>query len=122
MIIYSEKTKQKYDSVEACAAAEEAFDKEQARIAEERNRLEETREARIKEIQDAYKAIEDTQAEYHKKIEEAKHKYNMLVRDYNRDFRKQDGVKTRVVTLTPDEAMANIMSLLFGPDYLVNED
>ena len=58
MIIYSEKTKQKYDSVEACAAAEAAFDQEQARIAEERNRLEETREARIKEIQDAYKAID----------------------------------------------------------------
>ena len=122
MIIYSEKTKQKYDSVEACAAAEAAFDQEQMRIAEERNRLEETREARIKEIQDAYKAIEDTKAEAYKKIEEAKHKYNMLVRDYNRDFRKQEGVKTRVVTLSPDEAMANIMSLLFGPDYLVNEE
>lgn len=122
MIIYSEKTKQKYDSVEACAAAEAAFDQEQMRIAEERNRLEETREARIKEIQDAYKAIEDTKAEAYKKIEEAKHKYNMLVRDYNRDFRKQEGVKTHVVTLSPDEAMANIMSLLFGPDYLVNEE
>ncbi len=122
MIIYSEKTKQKYDSVEACAAAEAAFDQEQVRIAEERNRLEETREARIKEIQDAYKAIEDIKAESYKKIEEAKHKYNMLVRDYNRDFRKQEGVKTRVVTLSPDEAMANIMSLLFGPDYLVNEE
>ena len=122
MIIYSEKTKQKYDSVEACAAAEAAFDQEQVRIAEERNRLEETREARIKEIQDAYKAIEDIKAESYKKIEEAKHKYNMLVREYNRDFRKQEGVKTRVVTLSPDEAMANIMSLLFGPDYLVNEE
>ena len=122
MIIYSEKTKQKYDSVEACAAAETAFDQEQARIAEERNRLEETREARVKEIQDAYKAIEDIKAESYKKIEEAKQKYNALVRDYNRDFRKQEGVKTRVVTLSPDEAMANIMSLLFGPDYLVNEE
>lgn len=122
MIIYSEKTKQKYDSVEACAAAEAAFDQEQARIAEERNRLEETREARVKEIQDAYNAIENIKAEYGKKIEEAKQKYNTLVRDYNRDFRKQEGVKTRVVTLSPDEAMANIMSLLFGPDYLVNEE
>lgn len=122
MIIYSEKTKQKYDSVEACAAAEAAFDQEQARIIEERNRLEETREARVKEIQDAYNAIENIKAEYGKKIEEAKQKYNTLVRDYNRDFRKQEGVKTRVVTLSPDEAMANIMSLLFGPDYLVNEE
>ena len=122
MIFYSEKTKLKYDSVEACAAAEAAFDQEQARIAEERNRLEETREARVKEIQDAYNAIENIKAEYGKKIEEAKQKYNTLVRDYNRDFRKQEGVKTRVVTLSPDEAMANIMSLLFGPDYLVNEE
>ena len=58
MIIYSEKTEHKYDSVEDCLEAEKAFDEEQRRKEAE----EELKEKRIREAYDnAVKAFDEYQ-------------------------------------------------------------
>ena len=75
MKIFSEKTKKCYPTVEACMAAEEEFDIEQARIAEERKKLAEARKERAKEVEEAYKEAMEAQ----KKFYELR---NQFVKDY----------------------------------------
>ena len=64
MIIYSEKTKQKYDSVEACEIAEREWDALQEKKKEEARVKAEERRTRAKEVEDAYKAAVDAEKEY----------------------------------------------------------
>ena len=75
MIIYSEKTKKTYTTVEACAEAEAAYDAkvaEEKRIAEEK---EQARQVRVAELDTAHQAIV-----------EAVEKYNALIDAYNKDY------------------------------------
>ena len=55
MKIYSELTRQEYPTVEACLADEELFKKKKAEEEAKRKELAETRKARAKEVEDAYK-------------------------------------------------------------------
>lgn len=75
MIIYSEKTKKTYTTVEACAEAEAAYD---AKVAEEKRIAEEkeaARKVRVAELDEAYEAV----------IKAQEH-YNELVEAYNADY------------------------------------
>lgn len=64
MKYFSEKTKRFYEDEKSCVDAEAKFDAEQARIAEEKKVLAETRKARAKEIEDAYKAAREADRHY----------------------------------------------------------
>ena len=75
MIIYSEKTKKTYPTVDACAEAEAAYDAkiaEEKRIAEEKEQARKVREA---EVAEAYEALA-----------KAEKRYNELVEAYNHDY------------------------------------
>ena len=75
MIIYSEKTKKTYTSVEACAADEAAYDAkiaEEKRIAEEKEQARKVREVEVTEAYDA--------------LVKAEKRYNDLVDAYNNDY------------------------------------
>ena len=75
MIIYSEKTKQKYDSVEACEIAEREWDALQEKKKEEARIKAEERKTRAKEVEDAFKFA----AEAQKKANEL---LNAFLKDY----------------------------------------
>ena len=75
MIIYSEKTKKTYTSVEDCATDEAAYD---AKIAEEKRIAEEKEQAR--------KVRESEVAEAYEALAKAEKRYNDLVDAYNNDY------------------------------------
>lgn len=55
MYIYSEKTKERYDTVEECVKAEEEYDKAIAEEKERKEKLASERKIRGKEVEDAIK-------------------------------------------------------------------
>ena len=59
MKYFSEKTRRFYDDVELCKKEEAAFDERQAKLEAERKALAEARKERAKEIEDAYKEMQD---------------------------------------------------------------
>lgn len=64
MYIYSEKTKKKYDTVDACVEAEKEFDEQLERARLEKEKLASERATRAKEVEDAYQKIVDARKEY----------------------------------------------------------
>lgn len=75
MIIYSEKTKKNYKSVEECVEAEAAFDKEK----EEQRKAQETERAKHDEKEKAVRAAYD-------KVQQAAEEYYALLKEYYRDY------------------------------------
>lgn len=55
MYIFSEKTNQKYNTVEECVAAEQAWDEEQVKEKERKKKLDEDRKIRDQEVESAFK-------------------------------------------------------------------
>lgn len=55
MYIYSEKTKERYDTVEECVEAEAKFDKAVAAEKAKKEKLNSERKDRAKEVEDAFK-------------------------------------------------------------------
>lgn len=55
MYIYSEKTKQRYDTVDECLNAEKAWEEERAAEQERKQKLADERKTRAKEVEDAFK-------------------------------------------------------------------
>ena len=75
MIIYSDKTKQKYSTVEECEKAEQEYDAALALKEQKKKELVEAKKARANEVVEAYKAVKDAERAY---IE----KRNAFVKDY----------------------------------------
>lgn len=119
MVIYSEKTKKKYESVEACMADEALYDAEQEKEMKAKQEMEAAKEARAKEIADAYEAMMNIKRKYAEEFGKARDHYYTLVKEYNKDYSKPP-VVVKNVTISPEEQMANILSLFFGPDHLAN--
>lgn len=78
MVIYSEKTNKRYDTVQECINAEAEFDRKRLEAEEKRRSLEKEKDARRKEIQEAQK-----------EIAVAREKYNKLVVEYYKDYRDE---------------------------------
>lgn len=91
MVIYSEKTKKEYKSVDECVAAESAYDKKQ-----EEKRLEAIRKAEIKD--DREKAIREA----YNKVEQATKDYYKLLDEYYKDYGK-------VIYRTPFNTMEDLV-------------
>lgn len=77
MIIYSEKTKQQYETVEQCLAAETEFDEAKRQEEVKKEEMKKLKQARAQEIADAYQGL----------LEIKEHFYKM-VRDYEKEFGK----------------------------------
>lgn len=77
MIIYSEKTEQKYNSVEECLAAEAEFDDAKHKEEIQKEELKKLKQARAQEIADAYQSIVD-----------ARTHFKTLVENYEQEFGK----------------------------------
>ena len=76
MIIYSEITKQKYNSVEECIEAEEVYAAMKAKEEEEKIKVEKEKDYRIKELQNAFEEMKTAMEKYAKIKEE-------FVKDYS---------------------------------------
>lgn len=79
MVIYSEKTKKEYKSVDECVAAEAEYDKKQ-----EEKRLEAIRKAsekndREKIIREAYNKVEQATKDYYKLLDEYYKDYGKVI-------------------------------------------
>ena len=101
MVIYSEKTKQRYDTVQECIAAETEYDREQSRIAEEKKKIQQEKEARQKELAEAHQAAVDAEENYRKL-------FASFVKDYGGDAL---GTETKVIPF--DEAVLRLFGLPF---------
>lgn len=75
MYIYSEKTKKRYDTVDECLAAEREFDEAEIKKQEEAEAKERQREARGREVKEAYDLMV-----------KAENRYYDLVKQYNKDY------------------------------------
>lgn len=75
MYIYSEKTKKRYDTVDECLAAEKEFDEAEIKKQEEAEAKERQREARGREVKEAYDLMI-----------KAENRYYDLVKQYNKDY------------------------------------
>lgn len=64
MKYYSETLRKAFDSEKECLEAEESFQKAQAAEQAKKEALANTRKARAKEVEDAYKAVLDAQKVY----------------------------------------------------------
>ena len=91
MVIYSEKTKKEYKSVDECVAEESEYDKKQ-----EEKRLEAQRKAEIKD--DREKAIREA----YNKVEQATKDYYKLLDEYYKDYGK-------VIYRTPFNTMEDLV-------------
>lgn len=69
MKYYSEKTKKFYEDEAACKEAEESFDKQLVAIETKKKELAEARGARAKEVEDAYKKLQEANKEYRELLE-----------------------------------------------------
>lgn len=88
MVIYSEKTKKEYKSVDECVAAESTYDKKQ-----EEKRLEAIRKAgkkndREKAIREAYDKVEQATKDYYKLLDEYYKDYGKVI--YRTPFNTMD--------------------------------
>ena len=75
MQYYSDKTKKVYKTVDELNDAEKKYDDNQLAIAKRNDE----RKARAKEVEDAYKVMEDARKAYNKKV-------NDFIKDYGRDI------------------------------------
>ena len=68
MTILSEKTGKTYSTVEQCIADEKKFDEEAAAELERKNKLNESRKERAKDVEQAYKAKVEANKLYRDKL------------------------------------------------------
>lgn len=64
MIIYSDKTKKKYETVDECLKAEAAFDEEVAQKEAEKKALATQKKERADEVVELYKAVREAEKKY----------------------------------------------------------
>ena len=64
MIIYSDKTKKRYDTVEDCLNAEKEFDEALIKKQEEQKALSEAKKTRADAVVEAYKKMKESEKEY----------------------------------------------------------
>lgn len=111
MVIYSEKTKERYDTVQECIAAETEYDRKQAKIAEEKKKIEMEKENRVKEITQACQAVKDADENYRKLV-------NEFVKDYGEEAFLQNGGKVTLgvnpQVISFDEAVCRLFGIPFN--------
>ena len=70
MKIYSEKTKEFYDTTDACLSAEEEYDKKMTALEEEKKAKAAARADRAKEVEEALKKVQEATKEYKRLLSE----------------------------------------------------
>ena len=79
MVIYSEKTKKEYKSVDECVAAESEYDKKQAEKRLEAIRKASEKNDREKIIREAYNKVEQATKDYYKLLDEYYKDYGKVI-------------------------------------------
>lgn len=79
MVIYSEKTKKEYKSVDECVAAESEYDKKQEEKRLEAQRKAEIKDDRKKVIREAYNKVEQATKDYYKLLDEYYKDYGKVI-------------------------------------------
>lgn len=87
--IYSELTKQFYYSKEAKEADEKVYQEQLAEKEKKEQALKETREARVKEFNEAVGKLEDLKKEYNKKYDEKQKELEKELQDYYEEISKE---------------------------------
>ena len=87
--IYSELTKQSYYSKEAKEADEKVYQEQLAEKEKKEQALKETREARVKEFNEAVGKLEDLKKEYNKKYKKKKKELEKELEDYYEEISKE---------------------------------
>lgn len=82
MIIYSEKTKEQYNSIKECIAAEAKYDALKVKEAEEKQKLAKEKERRTQELTEAFE-----------EMKEAMEKYSRIKQKYIEDYSTTIAVK-----------------------------
>ena len=88
MVIYSEKTKKEYKSVDECVAAESEYDKKQEEKRLEAQRKAEIKDDREKAIREAYDKVEQATKDYYKLLDEYYKDYGKVI--YRTPFNTMD--------------------------------
>ena len=108
MIIYSEKTKEKYTSIEECQKAEAEFDALTAKKEAEQKKLAEQRRERAREVEDAYKRAVEADKEFSRLRNKFIHDYGSFHMTYRSENDTttlednfQDMLSFLIASLTP---------------------